>query len=66
MHNVEELERDIQALSAAEFAALRTWLLEQDARRWDEQIETGVSAGKLDSLGDAARRSHREGKSARL
>ena len=66
MRNVEEIERDIEALPEAEFAALRTWLLEKDALRWDRQIEADVAAGKLDSLGDAARRSLREGKSTRL
>jgi hypothetical protein len=66
MRKVEELERQISELSNEEFAELRSWLVERDAKSWDAQFEADVSAGKLKPLGDAARRSHAEGKSTKF
>ena len=66
MRKVEDIERQIRELSGREFAELRNWFLEQDWAAWDAQLEADVHAGKLDSLGSAARRSHAEGKSTKL
>ena len=63
MRKVEEIERQIQTLSAAEFSELRDWLLERDWREWDAQIESDVSAGKLDILASQAIAEHKGGKS---
>jgi len=52
--NVETIERQVEALSAAELAAFRKWFREFDAAAWDRQIEEDIQAGKLDRLADAA------------
>ena len=66
MRKVEELERQISELTSEEFAELRSWLVERDAASWDAQFEADVVAGKLEDLGDAARRARAEGKSTKL
>jgi hypothetical protein len=66
MSRVEEIERQIVALSRGEFAQLRDWLIQEDAKVWDAQLEADVEAGKLDRLGAAARRARAEGKSTQL
>jgi hypothetical protein len=54
MGRIEELEKQIQALSVEELAEFRKWFLELDAARWDRQIEEDVRAGKLDQLAEEA------------
>lgn len=66
MRKLEDIERQIQDLSREEYAKLRDWFLEQDAKAWDAQIEADVRAGKLDRLGEAARRAHAQGKTTKL
>ena len=66
MRKLEEIERQISELSREEFAKLRDWFMEQDAKAWDAQIDADVRAGKLDKLGEAARRAHAEGKTTKL
>ena len=66
MRSVEEIENQIRSLPRADFAKLREWFLEQDARVWDAQFESDVRDGKLDALGAAARRAHAEGKTTKL
>jgi hypothetical protein len=63
MRKVEEVEEQIRNLSDSELAEFRKWYAEFDAQAWDRQIEADVKSGKLDALGDAARRARREGKS---
>jgi hypothetical protein len=62
MHNVDEIEAAILKLSPEEFAKLRDWLVEQDAQRWDEQIEADAKSGRLDELGEKALADLREGR----
>jgi hypothetical protein len=49
MRKVEQIEQQIQELSAEEFTELRNWLLERDWQAWDDQIQvdakTGCAAG---------------------
>ena len=66
MRSVEEIENQIRSLPRADFAKLREWFLEQDARVWDAQFESDVRDGKLDALGATARRAHAEGKTTKL
>jgi hypothetical protein len=66
MRKVEEIEEQIRTLSGAELAEFRKWYAEFDAQAWDKQIEADVKTGKLDALGEAARRARREGKSTEL
>ena len=56
MSRVEILEREIGALSPEEFAELRQWLAEFDARAWDRQFEHDAKSGKLDALAEKALR----------
>ena len=62
MGRIEELEKQIQALSVEELAAFRKWFLEFDAARWDRQIEEDVRAGKLDQLAEEALDERKAGK----
>ena len=62
MGRIEELEKQIQALSVEELAAFREWFLEFDAARWDRQIEEDVRAGKLDQLAEEALDERKAGK----
>jgi hypothetical protein len=66
MQKVEEIEEQIRNLSGAELAEFRKWYAEFDTQVWDRQFEADVEAGKLDLLGEAARRARREGKSTEL
>jgi hypothetical protein len=63
MAKLAKIEEEIEALSPAEFAELRDWLLEKDWEQWDRQIEEDAAAGKLDGLFEKARAAHRAGKS---
>jgi hypothetical protein len=50
MRKVEQLEQQIRELSAVEFSELREWVLEQDWKAWDAQVESDVGSGKLDRV----------------
>lgn len=52
--SLAELEKEVRSLTAGEFDAFTRWLEEYAARRWDEQFERDVAAGKLDQLGRKA------------
>lgn len=56
MSKVEELEKQIEQLSAVELAEFRRWYAEFDAQVWDRQFEADVKAGKLDALAEKASR----------
>ena len=50
MMQVEQLQKEIEALPEHEFSRLRKWFAEKDRQRWDQQLESDVAAGKLDFL----------------
>ena len=50
MSRLEELEQEIDSLPEREYRDFRHWFLERDWARWDKQIESDSSAGKLDFL----------------
>jgi hypothetical protein len=50
MRKVEQIEQQIRELSAGEFSELRDWVLEQDWKAWDAQIENDARSGKLDQV----------------
>ena len=62
MGKIELIEREIERLDEDSFAALRAWFIEYDNARWDQQIESDATAGKLDSLIEEALAEHRDGK----
>ena len=66
MGKVNDLEREVQKLSADELATFRRWFAEFDAEAWDRQLEADANAGKLDALADRARQAHSAGKSSKL
>jgi hypothetical protein len=51
---LQEIEQAVAQLSTEDFAAFCEWLTELDAERWDQQIETDVTAGRLDALAQRA------------
>ena len=66
MGKIENIERQVQALSPKELAQFRAWFLEFDWVAWDRQIERDVRDGKLDGLAEKALRDHAAGKTTPL
>jgi hypothetical protein len=66
MSEVEQLEQRVSALPPKDLAQFLAWFLEFDARLWDQQIETDLKAGKLDSLIAEARAEFKRGNSRPL
>lgn len=66
MTRIEDIESRIRELSADELSHLRRWFLEFDADAWERQIQEDVRDGKLDSLGDEALATHKNGRSTVL
>jgi hypothetical protein len=66
MRKIEEIEAQIRSLSNSELAEFRQWYADFDAQIWDEKFKADVKAGKLDALGEKARRAHAAGKSTKL
>lgn len=50
MIQVEQLQREIEALPERDFTRLRKWFVERDWQLWDRQLESDEAAGKLDFL----------------
>ena len=61
MMQVEQMQREIEALPARDYTRLRQWFAEQDWRQWDSQLEADVAAGKLDFLLEEARAAKEQG-----
>ena len=66
MGKIEDIERQVQALSSEELAQFRAWFLEFDWVAWNHQIERDVQAGRLDALAEKALRDHASGKTTPL
>jgi hypothetical protein len=66
MGKIENIERQIEALSPEELAQFRAWFLEFDWAAWDRQLEADIQAGKLDRLVQEARRDHAADKTTPL
>jgi hypothetical protein len=66
MSRVEKVEEAVQELSPAELAEFRDWFAEYDWVVWDQQLERGIGAGKLDSLVEEALREDNSGKTEPL
>lgn len=64
--SVEELEKAIIKLSAAERARLLSLLEEMDAAEVDANLERDIKAGKFDELAERALADHAAGKSKPL
>ena len=54
MGQIEQIESQIASLAAPDLQAFRSWFAEFDAGKWDCQIESDISNGKLDGLAEEA------------
>jgi hypothetical protein len=66
MSNVEQIESAILALPPEEFRRLTDWLSELEQRRWDEQLERDVAAGRLEDLAAEAVADYRAGRTREI
>ncbi len=66
MSKIEQLEHEVETLSATELSEFRRWFLGFDAAAWDDQFTADAQAGKLDALAEAALSQHRSGQSRAL
>ena len=66
MSKIEQLEHEVEALSAAELSEFRRWFVDFDASVWDDQFSADAQTGKLDALAEAALNQHRNGQSRKL
>ena len=66
MGQIEQIESQIASLSAPELQAFRAWFAEFDDGKWDGQIESDISDGKLDGLADEALAQFSNGQYKRL
>ena len=62
MSTAVEIEHAIEQLPAEELARFRAWFAEFDARRWDQQLESDIAAGRLDALANEALSDLRNGR----
>jgi len=61
MSQVETIQAEFESLSSEDFARLRDWILEQDWKNWDRQIEKDSATGKLDFLWEEAQAGKQHG-----
>jgi hypothetical protein len=54
MTTLNEIEQAVQSLPPEQLAAFRDWFARYEAQRWDEDFESDVKAGRLDSLAEQA------------
>ncbi len=66
MSKIEQIEKEIQALTPEELAAFRKWFFEFDAAIWDRQIEEDARTGKLDTLAEKALKDFKSGRGSEL
>ena len=66
MGRIEDIEKQVEALSPEELVRFRAWFLEYDWAVWDRQLERDARAGKLDALAEQALRDHSSGNTTRL
>ena len=61
MSRVEEIEAAIDGLSPEEYRRIVQWFRTREQKRWDDQMDSDSSSGKLDALFDEAERESRQG-----
>ena len=62
MTTFESIQRSIERLTPEEIAHLNAWIDELQEKLFDEAIERGVKAGKLEALADKAIADHKAGR----
>jgi len=63
---VEDIEKAVAELPQDQLREFRAWYEKFDADAWDDQIQSDIASGKLDSLAEAAIAEHLDGKSTKL
>ena len=66
MRKVEQIEQQIRELTAGEFSELRDWVLDQDWKAWDAQIQADARSGKLDQVIAEAEADYKAGRTRPL
>lgn len=66
MSTVQEIERAIESLPPADYAAVLAWLDERRAQEVDANFEQATLAGKFGAMADRALRDAAAGKSTPL
>ena len=66
MSTVQEIEKAINRLPKEDFAVLRGWFDEFEAKIWDNQFEEDAQSGRLEKLADEAIADFRAGKCKEL
>ena len=66
MRKIDHIEQQIRELSAAEFAELREWVLEQDWAAWDAKIKLDDAAGRLEHMVAESKAEFDRGKSRKM
>jgi hypothetical protein len=59
--NLEDIEKAVSELPAAELDRFRAWFESFDAERFDAKLERDARSGKLDRLAEEALAEHRAG-----
>lgn len=54
MNRVEEIGAEIDGLAPEEYRRIVQWFRVREQKRWDEQLDSDSSTGKLDFLFDEA------------
>ena len=66
MRKVEQIEQQIRELTAGEFSELRDWVLDQDWKAWDAQLETDARSDKFDQIIAEAEADYKAGRTRPL
>jgi hypothetical protein len=61
MSRIEEIEDAINRLGPQEFRRIAEWVREREQQRWDEQLDSDSSSGKLDFVFEEAEEESKEG-----
>jgi hypothetical protein len=61
MDRIEEIEAAIDGLSTEEYERIVRWFRMREQQRWDDQLDSHSSVGKLDFLFDEAESESTEG-----
>jgi hypothetical protein len=66
MSTMEQIESAILGLPAADFRRLTEWLMDLDQRRWDEELDEDIAAGRLDALASEAMADYEAGRTKEI
>jgi hypothetical protein len=61
MSRVEEIEDAIDRLGPEEFRLIVGWVREREQQRWDEQLDSDSSSGRLNALFEEAEEESKDG-----